>query len=60
MEVNSIGKLTPVHGSQPSNMVVSDGYNKPSLLDLDDISDDEDEQGLMKFDHTTLSDFYFS
>ncbi|XP_028399106.1 tubulin polyglutamylase complex subunit 2-like [Dendronephthya gigantea] len=42
MEINSISNLTPINQS----IVVSD--DKPTLLDIDDLSDEEDSQGHFK------------
>jgi hypothetical protein len=39
MEINSISSLTPINQS----IVVSD--DKPTLLDIDDLSDEEDLRG---------------
>ncbi len=40
MDINSISCLTPINQS----IVVS--VDKPTLLDIDDLSDDEDSQGI--------------
>ena len=46
MEINSISSLTPINQS----IVVSD--DKPTLLDIDDLSDEEDLRGTHKRDNS--------